>query len=463
MPAQRPSRRQAATARRGKRESERLFQIGAFWLGHEAGTDYIFRYWYDEEARRTRRRSTGLRDLEQAKIYLAKFVLSEPPDEPQHPDVVTFASVRRFYFQHHVLAKNNGRDVVRDKNGPRRAFGLLTVYLNKHLKESGIEGAPRVGQFTLALQHGFMRFCRDSHKLSAKTISTYLSYIKAGVRFSATPRLVRDARGREREVKLLKDAPYIVDNEAEVSKITGLQRSKRREWIPTDQQLAATLDQCFSSNPLTADKLQPLFRYAVMALCTMARPEAITELSVKDQVRFDKDVIELNQEDRLQNKKVRPKIRLVDTLRGWLLHWNLDKPIIRSGKKARPVKQISNRTIKAAARRAGVPEWNKFTKYTFRHYMGTRVRRVDGFPVERELRAAWLGHTDPDHRTTEEWYESEDPEYLLPVAGAIDALMQMLDGLMTQSLIAPGAVAGTRLVVISKPPTDDAQADAEAG
>ena len=28
-----------------------------------------------------------------------------------------------------------------------------------------------------------MRWCRDEHELSGKTISTYLSYIKAGFRF----------------------------------------------------------------------------------------------------------------------------------------------------------------------------------------------------------------------------------------------------------------------------------------
>ena len=266
-----------------------------------------------------------MRDLEGdngAKVWLAKLVLAEPPDEPQHPANVTIATVRRFYYTHHVLATQNGLDLVRDKAGPRRAYALLTVYLGQRLRDEGTEGAPKVGHFTLAHQHGFMRWCRDKHKLSGKTISTYLSLIKAGVRFAAVPRLVIDARGREREARILTEAPYVADSEEIVSKETGLPRSKPREWIPTDAELAATIAACRHECPIRNAELEPVFRYAILALNTMARPEAITELSVAAQVRFDAGVVDMNPPGRLQNRKVRPSIRLTDNLRGWLVYWN---------------------------------------------------------------------------------------------------------------------------------------------
>jgi hypothetical protein len=64
-----------------------------------------------------------------------------------------------------------------------------------------------------------------------------------------------------------------------------------------------------------------------MALNTWARPEAICELSVLRQVDFNLRIVDLNPPGRIQNKKVRPKIRLTDNLRGWLLYWNLNRPI----------------------------------------------------------------------------------------------------------------------------------------
>jgi len=362
-------------------------------------------------------------------------------------------SVRRFYFEYHIHATINGRDVVRDKKGPRRAFRLVAIYMWARLKEDGIEGAPRVGQFTLAWQHGFMRWCRDRHQLSGKTISTYLSYIKAGFNFASKPRLITDARDREREVQVLSKSPHVVDSEAEVSKITGLVRSKPRDWIPTDADLAATLDELTSTNPDTAKKREPTFRYVIMALNTMARPEAITELSIKAQVRFDTGIVDMNPPGRLQNKKVRPIIRLTDNLSGWLLYWNLDRPLIYQGK---PVKNINNSTLKSAAKRAGVSEWQQFTRYTLRHYMATRVRRVPGCEVSREHRATWMGHTDPDFRTTEEFYESMDADYLENVRQAIDAIMLHLNTLTKRSLLAPSTIPGTRLTVIeSRPASDD--------
>lgn len=377
--------------------------------------------------------------------------MSDVPDNPLHPDNVTLAAVRKFYFAYHINATVSGRDVVRDKAGPKRAFALLTVFLWKRLKDDREEGAPRVGHFTLAYQHGFMRWCRDERSLSCKTISTYLSYIKAGFRFAATPRLITDRLGRTREAKILTDPPYVVDSEEAVSKETGLPRSKPREWIPTDAELAATLSALRSDDPIRNDSLEATFRYAICALNTIARPEAITELSVASQVRMDAGIIELNQRDRLQTKKVRPTIRLTHNLQAWLLHWNLDRPITSYG---RTVSKIDNRTLKAAAKRAKVEEWRRFTRYTFRHYMATRIRRVPGVSVSREERASWMGHTDPEHRTTEQWYESMDADYLENVRAAIDSVMLALDALASVSLTAPGAVAGTRLSVVqtARPP-----------
>ena len=106
------------------------------------------------------------------------------------------------------------------------------------------------------------------------------------------------------------------------------------------------------------------------------------------------------------------------TTRAWLLYWNLDRPIVYFG---RPVAKVDSRTIRKAAQRAGVAEWLRFNRYALRHYMATRIRRVERIHVTREERATWMGHKDPHHSTTEAWYESFDPDYLL-VSDALDNL-----------------------------------------
>lgn len=200
-----------------KREAARLFQIGDEWLAREATSKYLQHCRYDPGTGKVRRKSTGIEDLEQAKLWLAERVLEKPPEEPLHPDNVTIASIKSFYVRHHIDAKVGDRDKVRDKKGPKRAFDLVNGYLEEMLEQEGVKAAPKVGHFTLARQESFMIWCRDEKELSGKTISTYLSYFKAGCNFSTRPRIVQDSFGRKREVRVLDSVPYIEDSEEAVA------------------------------------------------------------------------------------------------------------------------------------------------------------------------------------------------------------------------------------------------------
>jgi integrase len=424
MSEQQPARSKPRSAR-GVKEAQRLFQLGPFWLANVSNSPFIYRCWYDEGTGRTRRVSTGTADLEEAKLALAKLVLTEPPQDPLNPAEVPLVSIKAFYMEHHG-------NKTRSKAGAERAFKLVLSYL----KTVAPGTTPRAGDFSLARQESFMRWCNDKHALSCKSISTYLSTIKAAYRFAARPRIIRDARGREREVRIISEAPYIEDSEAQITKVTGLARSTPREWIPTDKEMAQLID---------AIEHEQVFRYVVMALNTWARPEAITELSVKAQVNFERGLVVLNPPGRVQNKKVRPTIRLTDNLKGWLLYWNLDRPIVENGI---PVGKIDNRTLKKAARRAGIANARNFTRYTIRHFMATRVRKVDGVQVSREQRAEWMGHVDPDHSVTQNWYESFDPDYLEAPAKATDQIIRRLDSMCQRRLWAPNVEQKSGFTVI---------------
>lgn len=413
---------------RGKREAERLFQIGDFWLGYTPGSQTIYYHWYDAELRKVRRKTTRKTDLNEAKLWLAEYVLGAPPDDPLAPECVTIAAVRKFYMTHHG-------DAMRSANASKRAFTLISDYMGS----LDIEGAPKVADFGVARQDAFMKWCRDKHGHASKSISTYLSYYKAGLNFAATPLLVRDAKGVEREVRVLASVPHINDGEDYVANVTGLPRSQPRSWIPQDAELAAMID---------AIEHEHVFRYVVIALNTWARPEAICELNVAQQANFDRRLVNLNQIDRPQNSKIRPTIPLTDTLFGWFKTWNKEWPIHDAH--GHRIGKIDNRTLQKAAKRAGIAEHEKFTRYTLRHYMATRIRRVPSIAVAREERATWMGHVDPHHRTTEAWYESFDPDYLDAPKRATDAIMASLSSMMkVRSLLPPLMQHKSGLMVVT--------------
>lgn len=364
-------------------------------------------------------------------MLLVRIVLGEAPADPLSPDSVYFAAVMRYYMDNHG-------NFIRSKNAAQRAFDLALAYL----KQATGKASPAVGDFGLARQEAFMRWCRDEHKLTAKSISTYLAMIRAGIAYAARPRIVQDSKGVEREAKMLSTAPFIQSSEKEVVKVTGLARSAPREFVPSDAQVAAFLDATFDEDDeKEIREREHLFRYTLMALNTWARPEALFELNVSEQVDFENGLINLNPKGRAQNNKYRPTIRLTDNLRGWLLHWNLERPIVYAGT---PVEDILPKTIKKVSERAGVPQ---MIRYSLRHYMNTRAMRVPAdIRPDREERATQMGHFDPRFKTTTA-YEHFDPDYLARCMKATDAIIRALDNLSKKSLFAPNtARAGLQVV-----------------
>jgi hypothetical protein len=59
-----------------------------------------------------------------------------------------------------------------------------------------------------------------------------------------------------------------------------------------------------------------------------------------------------------------------------------------------------------------------------------------------------MGQVDPDHSTTQTWYESFDPDYLANAMCATDAIMQRLDQLTKKALFAPNVHPTTNFSVL---------------
>lgn len=414
-----------------KRSSKRIWQFQDQWLGKEAGSSNFYRYFYTGEGR-VGRKSLGTEDLEEAKTLLVRIVLGEAPADPLAPESVYLAAVMRYYMDNHG-------NFIRSKNAAQRSFDLALEYLKI---ATGSE-APTVGDFDLPRQEAFMLWCRDEHQLTAKSISTYLAMIRAGIAYAARPRIVRDSKGVERVAKMLSAAPFIQTSEQETVKVTGLPRSRPRDFIPTDAQVAAFLDATFDeTDEKEVREREHIFRYCIIALNTWARPEAILELNVSEQVDFENGLIDLNTKGRRQNNKYRPTIRLTNNLRGWLLYWNLERPINYAGQ---PVDDLLPKTFKKVGTRAGVP---RMVRYSLRHYMNTRTMRVPrDIRPDREERAIQMGHFDPRFKTTMT-YEHFDPDHLALCMKATDAIMLMLDKLTRKSLFTPNSLPNAGLAVV---------------
>ena len=83
----------------------------------------------------------------------------------------------------------------------------------------------------------------------------------------------------------------------------------------------------------------------------------------------------------------------------------------------------------AAAEKSGI---NRITRYTFRHFLATRVRALAEIRVDREQRSLWLGHSKRDATS---WYETHDPEYLRECARATSLILEKLGQLTDRSLV----------------------------
>jgi len=294
------------------------------------------------------------------------------------------------------------------KNKPSAKPAFRAIQLAAEFAAEKIGPAARVAQFSVLKQREFMRWCAKKHGHAAGTIARNLSVISAAFRFACKPQLVRDGFGNESEIVLLASAPAVCTQAKEVGRLAELPDSAPRDWLPSFEELGRFVD-------AIGVRQENLFRYAILALNTWARPEAIIDFRSDVQVDHAFGVVDLNPSGRRQTQKYRPKIKLTDNLAEWLRHWDSPAPMIWDGQPVTTMKK----TFKRHAVECGLP---KFTQYTIRHFMATYVRHAQP-PVSKEQRDVWLGHND---QRTAGWYEHRDPEFLEDARRATDAIIEDL-------------------------------------
>ena len=163
--------------------TEKIYQLGDYWLSKRAGSDAWYRTWFDSEARQTRRISLATDDLEMAKQALNEwFILHHTKTEQKAADV-SLAELFARYYEHHGSKLGSPDNVQR----------ALRYWLEFH-KAAAIQEACTPQQ-----QQAFRTFLEKDKKLSLSTVRQVLTIGKAALNWSWR-------RGEIEEVARLIDA-----------------------------------------------------------------------------------------------------------------------------------------------------------------------------------------------------------------------------------------------------------------
>jgi integrase len=174
-----------------------------------------------------------------------------------------------------------------------------------------------------------------------------------------------------------------------------------------------------------SDRLLPFRRYLIGAICTLARPDAVVDMSVlphREQWARDDRRFDLNPAGRLQTKKVRPIVPVVDLLHSWLLVTD-DRLVCSERTKLDPKQKVkvTTQTNVASVRKAwdGASDLLKIPAgwgpKLIRHSMATILanRGVDLIQLEMALGHRVLGKTSSR-------YAIFDPSYLSTIKDGLE-------------------------------------------
>jgi len=385
--------------------------------GDRGGVWYACRY--DARTRTTRRRSLKTRDVEQAKIKLAALIAAAPQAAdaqaaPGAGEVMTLAALKAYM---------EGRgSMIASEDAAARAVQLFT----DHLEATRSLAAP-VAFWTPARQLEFARWCRSEHGHSAPYIARLFNVMRSAFIDATQVKMRPDAVGNLTEAALIASAPRIVMTCERISKELNIAARTPRQPLPSLDQMAKLLD---------ALETEHLFRFAITALCTWARPQAILDLDPTMQVTWHDGSIDLAPAGWIPTNKRRSRQPMSLCLAGWLKRWmhedaeraaldrEAGKPPVETGMLVYKRRRVAcvKRAFRRIGRELGI---EGFSQKKFRPFMNDQARKLFAM-VPRENRSRWLGHVVRDGSRTTDHYESEDPHAFADVALATDCIISLI-------------------------------------
>ena len=352
-----------------REQRERIGEIAGYWLSQRPRSRMWHATWFDSSSRQTKRVSLGTADLREAQILLAEFVAKKARVQSSEPADTPLAEVLLRYWHGHVCKLDSQGRLVRiaSHDQAKHALALWNEFW----------GGATVAELRIDRQEAFVIWLKDRGYKNAY-VSRVLSVGRAAI-------------NRAWKRQEIKSAPFIIDEP---------DRSDQKE------RYRLTLDE-MRQLLTTARKWPHLHTFCMIAINTLARPDAVLDLSPR-QVDLEMRRIELNPPGRKQTKKRRPVVPITETLLPYVKALDVERFVHWHGKPIASIKKVFATMVKEA----GLPK--EVTPYSLRHTMAAELRRrgVPAWEVQ-----GLLGHKAAG---TTEIYAKFDPDYMARGSQAID-------------------------------------------
>ena len=346
---------------------KRDFQIGDYWLSQRKDSPVYYANVYSEKTQSVRRFSLRTKEFELAKEKLLALYLKENKPKKVEGSQITMAEILFEYYEGHAKKARSGTSIK-----------ICCRLWAEFFGEDSLEDATNAAKL-----ESFISWLEDKDYSTA-----YIQRIM-GVGKAALNRSYR--RGA------IKAVPYIPSIKVNYGDPKGRALSAK--------EVALLLTHA-------SDHMR-LFIYIMLG--TACRPEAAFDLTGA-QLDFENRLIELNPHGRAQTKKIRPIVKMPETLALLLQNAPNDHLIKFRGKRVKCVR-TAWRNLRAKCKLDDAVQ-----PYSLRHTMARHMRKSG---VSAWETAAQLGHKSREYRTTE-LYAPFDPDYLSEATIAIDAFFDSL-------------------------------------
>lgn len=408
-----------------------IYQRGPFWLDFVRGadgkpaSDRFYIWWYDAAAGRQQRRSARTSDIRIACEKLDEHFLATHVLTSDEQEAYCVSSAIADYWIEHGQHRPSA-------DATKAQFKLLQRFLEIEQAAGRLPSPIMPDDLDDKVLNRFRKWGvadpivarkKDAagnwvdgkkRKRSAATVEESVIKLKAALNYAF----------KERRTKYVPPLKHLTREQVSSPRSYGLSIDAIGELLDYTMQGAGN----YAGH---ADRLLPLRRYLIAAICTLARPDAIFDICVKaerEQWRQNEGLLYLNQAGRIQTKKVRPVVPVVPLLHSWLMNtddWFVcnERTVVDPKTKQDVIQQYKVAAIRSAWDSArehlGIPAgWGP---KLLRHSMASILanRRVD--LVELEMA---LGHRAI--KRTSGHYIVFDPDYLGTVRDGINDVVSDL-------------------------------------
>lgn len=401
-----------------------IYQRGEFWLDLARGAGgrpisanwYI--WWYDSASGRQRRKTTGTSDVRLACDKLDEHYLAIHRSTDAEQDLYSVAEAMTDYWLEHG-SNQTSSDAIRAR------LKLLSRFMDVEAEAGRLSDPFLPKDLDDRFWERFRKWAQAEPIIARK---------KVGGEWVDGKHRPRSAATVEESIIQLKAALNHAFNARRTKYVPPLKHKTRDQVTPVRTYrlsldgIAELLDYSIrgaGNYKGHADRLISLRRYLIGAITTLARPDAILDMSVsrdRGQWMQDERRFALNPEGRLQTKKVRPVLPVVDLLHSWLKEtdeWLVcgQRTYYDENQQIDVAEQYRVASVKkgwlGARAHIGIPDgWGP---KLLRHSMATILanRRVDLVELEIALGHRPLGKTSSR-------YAIFDPDYLSTIRGGLE-------------------------------------------